>query len=142
MKVLCANAGLVTDVEALELLREREAPPVEAGPLARRLREANQAARRCEEYLENAPTGRQSVDSVAACVDALQGKGALAQSVGGRDLGLRPIERLMVANLAPDSADLAKAIAPNLSGADAGTVLQLAAETLEAAEPSAKRAKS
>mmetsp|Transcript_11347 Transcript_11347/g.34941 ORF Transcript_11347/g.34941 Transcript_11347/m.34941 type:complete len:145 (-) Transcript_11347:25-459(-) len=106
MKIVSANLGSVTNVEALELLRERQARraeekreyPAAARTAPRRLREADDTAKRCAEYLEATPAGRQDVSMVASCMDHLTGK---AEAGPSRDLGLSPDQRLVLVNLAP-----------------------------------------
>lgn len=115
MKILSSNLGCVTNVEALDMLRERHARrEVErekkrmrnAPAYSKRMRDVDQTTKLAEAYLEKTPAGSQSIEQVASCMGFLRGEGDSA----ARDLKLTPAERLQVVNLAPTGAVVIHAI--------------------------------
>lgn len=115
MKILSSNVANVTNVEALEMLRERHARreaerdvkrPRCAPAISRRAREVDATTALAESYIVKTPAGRQTVDQVAGCLGFLRGEG----DDTARDLGLFPRERLQIANLAPTGAVVIHAI--------------------------------
>jgi len=141
MKILSSNVANVTNVEALEMLRERhgrregerEKKRARSAPaVSRRTREVDATTKLAEGFLEKTPAGRQSVDQVASCMGFLRGEG----DASARDLGLQPRERLQIANLAPTSPVLVHAIVDDceerLDEAAVDEVVALAASMLGA----------
>lgn len=115
MKILSSNVCCVTNVEALEMLRERHAlregerekKRYKAAPAAsRRIREVDSTTKLAEAYLEKTPAGQQSVDQVASCMGFLRGRG----DARARDLKLTSAERLQILNLAPTGAVVIHAV--------------------------------
>ena len=105
MKIIHSNRGNVTNVEALEMLRERAArrdgerdrKKPKFGGSGKRSREVDGATKAAVEYLEKTVAGSQTVDQVASCVGFMRGAG----DGRARDLGLNPRDILQIVNLAP-----------------------------------------
>ena len=115
VKIVCANEGLATNVEALAMLRERRSTRKrEDGRLAL----ADDVMDKAIAYLERTPAGQQTSEEVAQCVQKLD--------------ALSPEERLQIVNLAPDSSSTVAVICSKSlsSDDDVDKILKLSAAHL------------